>query len=740
MECSELHIIEDSTIYSENECSDLLKRLDEGNKITGGLKLVTTCYGVVGFVKFLEPYYMLLITKRRKIGEICGHKIYAITKSKMIMIPNPTVRTLMAYSKNENRYKKLLCIVDLTKDFFFSYSYNVMRSLQKNFGDYKTGEYLYRKMFVWNEFLTSEIRNNFSNTLWTVALVHGFFKQVTFSISGRNFKFTLIARRSRFYAGTRYLKRGVNDRGRVANDVETEQIVSEDTAEECAMQISSVVQYRGSIPLFWSQNTSGFRKFRPEFSLPAEQHNYKATRLHFKNLVKRYGKPIVILSLLKTRGKKRAEKTLGVAYAKAITSIIDKLPEKNHLRFCRWDLHRHMYYRRALHELKQLGEFAADTLDLTGIFYCRVPPNLWQERFLNFSYFDKYHGHCSLEDLFNKNEDGDNLETKVSAGSVCNDANGNYGAKSTFQKGILRTNCMDCLDRTNVAQYAYGLAALGHQLHALGFIDSPNIDFEAPLAENLMRVYEAMGDTLALQYGGSPAHNKIFADIRGQWRPAIDCQDLITTVQRYYSNAFSDFERQDAINVFLGYFRPQQGKPVPWEFDQDQCNTVGRSSFKRSLSDSDILSRSNSTMASTDVLHNQPLSEQVKGRSISLLDFMPEIPTQPLSEAQRERTSISEFSPEISTTISSGLLPGRMQDDQSLKSGDICDNEHRDASNKSLFDMGWHSSAGNSFYEAEERFLCCNDMVHQIKGLSPVEYSKSFVHWVFHGEALFHRR
>ena len=62
------------------------------------------------------------------------------------------------------------------------------------------------------------------------------------------------------------MKRGVNDRGRVANDVETEQIVSEDTAEGCAMQISSVVQYRGSIPLFWSQNTSGFRKFRPEFS------------------------------------------------------------------------------------------------------------------------------------------------------------------------------------------------------------------------------------------------------------------------------------------------------------------------------------------------------------------------------------------------------------------------------------------------------------------------------------------
>ena len=38
---------------------------------------------------------------------------------------------------------------------------------------------------------------------------------------------TLIARRSRHHAGARYLKRGVNDEGNVANEVETEQIVSE---------------------------------------------------------------------------------------------------------------------------------------------------------------------------------------------------------------------------------------------------------------------------------------------------------------------------------------------------------------------------------------------------------------------------------------------------------------------------------------------------------------------------------
>lgn len=53
-----------------------------------------------------------------------------------------------------------------------------MRSFQKNLCEYKTGQSIYNKKCVWNAFLTSEIRNTLKNTLWTVALVHGFFKQV----------------------------------------------------------------------------------------------------------------------------------------------------------------------------------------------------------------------------------------------------------------------------------------------------------------------------------------------------------------------------------------------------------------------------------------------------------------------------------------------------------------------------------------------------------------------------------
>lgn len=48
----------------------------------------------------------------------------------------------------------------------------------------------------------------------------------------------------------------MNEKGRVANDVETEQIVFEEAQDGNPGRISSVVQNRGSIPLFWSQETS----------------------------------------------------------------------------------------------------------------------------------------------------------------------------------------------------------------------------------------------------------------------------------------------------------------------------------------------------------------------------------------------------------------------------------------------------------------------------------------------------
>ncbi|XP_075664566.1 phosphoinositide phosphatase SAC2-like isoform X1 [Castanea sativa] len=767
LELSELNILEDPTTYPEIECFDLLRRIHEGNKRTGGLKFVTTCYGIIGFIKFLGPYYMLLITKRRKIGAICGHTIYSIAKSEIIPIPNSTVRSEMANSKNENRYKKLLCTMDLTKDFIFSYSYHVMRSLQKNLCDNKAEELLYDTMFVWNEYLTRGIRNNLKNTLWTVALVYGFFKQVKLSVSGRDFNLTLIARRSRHYAGTRYLKRGVNEKGRVANDVETEQIVYEDSPEGYSRQISSVVQNRGSIPLFWSQETSRLN-LKPDIILSRKDPNYEATRLHFENLAKRYGNPILILNLIKTRERKPRETVLRAEFANAIRFINKDLSVENRLRFLHWDLHRHST-SKATNVLTQLGKVAAYALKVTGIFYCPITPDLRPEGLLNCSWFEKSNsGDCSLENFSSRNEDSDNLEKEVSnSSSSSNDASGDYHVKHPmFQKGVLRTNCIDCLDRTNVAQYAYGLVALGRQLHTLGFLDSPNIDLDNPLAEELMRVYETMGDTLALQYGGSAAHNKIFSERRGQWKAATQSQEFFRTLQRFYSNTCMDPEKQNAINVFLGYFQPQLGKAELWELDSDQHYNVGRRSpnfadenirsfIKRSLSDGNIV---DSPVVGTDNGHNEPLSEKGQGGNAGFSESLPEIST------CESDMSYCRFTPSMSRR----QLFRDMLEDQCSESNHICYDDHGDACTCSNYlDVDRLSSSGNSCeeetYERSMTSLSSENFADGLKidtttsasesrssmkereqsGMEIMNddvsagFSENFADWVTHGEILF---
>ncbi|CAI0470801.1 unnamed protein product [Linum tenue] len=671
---SELNILEDPTSYSEIECCDLLRRIHEGNKTIGGLKFVTVCYGIVGFIKFLGPYYMLVITQRRKIGAICGHSIYAIARSEMIPVP---VQSNMTNSKNENRS-------------FVYFACN------------------------WNKYL------------------------VKLSVSGRDFKLTLISRRSRHYAGTRYLKRGINEKGRVANDVETEQIVFEDSPEGHSVQISSVVQNRVS----------------------KKDKAYEATRLHFENLAKRYGNPIIILNLIKTHETKPRESILRAEFASAIRFLNMSLPKENRLRFLHWDLNKHS--RRGTNVLSLLGRVAAYALNLTGIFYCEVSSSPRREGLPN--------------DVCSKERHTIECDNSSESGPVINDLNNddnkeNKVKEPTLQKGVLRTNCIDCLDRTNVAQYAYGLAALGKQLDALGFVEFPNINLDNPLAENLMRLYELMGDTLARQYGGSAAHNKIFSERRGQWKAATQSQEFFRTLQRYYSNAYVDAQKQDAINIFLGYFQPQPGKPALWELDSDHHYNIGgrnpdlrvenaRSLIKRSMSDGNLLfeSESDSTETHTRVGQNLLLVDKQRGGDKGFSDSSPEIST------CDSDLSYSRFNPSMTPK----QLFEDIEEDQ-YESCPIYYDEHGDTSSCSNFlDLEWLSSSGNSCdedpsdrsiaglssenlvneartemssaasdsgssllgsYRAGSSELGCNELVG---------YSQRFVHWVNDGVTMFH--
>lgn len=223
------------------------------------------------------------MTRRRKVAVIGHHTIYKIEHTSMIYIPHDSVRLL---HPDETRYQKMFQSIDLSSNFYFSYSYDLTHTLQHNLSPpkqiipnlidelectYKQRDELLNtsmfadlngsrerqnfgvrmkphRKFVWNFHLLSKIEKELHPD-WILYITHGFVGQSNMSVFGRSIYVTLIARRSCKYAGTRFLKRGANFQGDVANEVETEQMVHDSgvsSLNDC--HITSFVQMRGSIP------------------------------------------------------------------------------------------------------------------------------------------------------------------------------------------------------------------------------------------------------------------------------------------------------------------------------------------------------------------------------------------------------------------------------------------------------------------------------------------------------------
>lgn len=69
-----------------------------------------------GFIQFLEGYYVILITKRRKVSVVGHHTIYKIEDTTMIYIPHESVRVV---HPDEARYVKMFQSIDLASNFYF---------------------------------------------------------------------------------------------------------------------------------------------------------------------------------------------------------------------------------------------------------------------------------------------------------------------------------------------------------------------------------------------------------------------------------------------------------------------------------------------------------------------------------------------------------------------------------------------------------------------------------------------
>ncbi|KAG5641928.1 hypothetical protein DXG03_003954 [Asterophora parasitica] len=519
----------------------MLKMLDDGNRASGGLGKARVVFGIAGFIRFTAGWYMILISKRSVVALLGGHYLYHCESTDAVPV---CFNHKVEKPAEEQRLMNIFKQVDMSKNFYFSYTYDLTSTLQHNLtGSSRPvdSKWTFTDRFAWNfHLMSAPFSNQEIPTLsphWLLPLVHGHVDQAKLTVLGRVVFVTLIARRSRHFAGARYLKRGVNAEGNVANEVETEQIVGEALttpfyyparggesetgrlpSRRPSPNYTSYVQYRGSIPIYWTQETTSMSP-KPPIEISVVDPFYTAASRHFDDLFRRYGAPITILNLIKRREPVPRESKLLDEYTQCVQYLNQFLPRDKRMVYRAWDMSR-AYKEKTQDVISYLEDIAEESIQMTGFFHSGAEP---------YSHFLQNEAHCV------KNSDGETL----------------WRNTISLQNGICRTNCVDCLDRTNAAQFVFGKRALGHQLYALGVVDSPNLAFDSDAVNMLTEMYHDHGDTIALQYTGSALVNRVETYRRmPHWNS--HSRDIIENIRRFYTNSLLDADKQTAINLFLG--------------------------------------------------------------------------------------------------------------------------------------------------------------------------------------------
>lgn len=129
------------------------------------------------------------------------------------------------------------------------------------------------------------------------------------------------------YAGPRYLKRGLNDDGYVANEVEVETIIEDEYGHIC-----SHVQLRGSIPAYWKQDVS-VAVPRPPIQIVKSDPYYKTFTKHIELLLNRYSAPIQVFDLVKQKEKHPRESIVSKRLSESCSFLNSQLPSGMKIRY-----------------------------------------------------------------------------------------------------------------------------------------------------------------------------------------------------------------------------------------------------------------------------------------------------------------------------------------------------------------------------------------------------------------------
>ncbi|XP_024963733.1 phosphoinositide phosphatase SAC7-like [Cynara cardunculus var. scolymus] len=231
--------------------------------------------------------------------------------------------------------------------------------------------------------------------------------------------------------------------------------------------------------------------YKPRFEIVKPEEAPRVAERHFLDLRKKYGNVLAVDLVNKHGGEGR----LSEKFASAVQNILS-----DDVRYVHFDFHRicgHIHFERL------------------SILYDQIEDFLVKNRY------------------YLLNDKGEKVEAQI---------------------GVVRTNCIDCLDRTNVTQSMIGRKMLELQLQRLGVFDANQTIRSYPNFDDCFKIlWATQGDDISIQYSGTPALKGDFVRYGKRTSQGI-LKDGWNALMRYYLNNFVDGTKQDAIDLLQGHY------------------------------------------------------------------------------------------------------------------------------------------------------------------------------------------
>ena len=484
---------------------------------------------ILGYIEAKNKNYIVCANQTSFVGKILDARVYKIEKFCYIPETENGINDL-----EDKTYLKMLD--DFLERNPLYYSDNIdltisMLNMQKKIEtEPKSHIFKYTvNQYCWNYSMAKCFDSEGMNE-YIYPVINGFFGARTISDYGEqnDLHFILIGRKDDRRSGMRFLIRGADNNGNVANTVETEEIITFKD-DEGNINIYSFIEIRGSIPLIWKQepNMQLNPKIRPKDDFGA---NCEVFKLHIEELMDNYGR-VCCVNLI---DKKKDQNIIGNYYNNIVQNYKDGNKDKaNLLNFVWFDFHsecKKMKYEN----IKKLFNTVSFKEGLNEYGFTLLK--------FNKETFDEEYQENKVDDTL--------IEKKLIE-------------VKQLQKGIFRTNCIDSLDRSNVVQSVIGRYFLFMILSEAGFsnVKPSDVDvfrkFQGSFESTFKLLWADHGDGLSLAYSGTGALKSDF--VRTGKRTLMgNIQDGYLSSKRFYLNNFRDGYNQDCHDYFLGGLNPRK--------------------------------------------------------------------------------------------------------------------------------------------------------------------------------------